>query len=247
MKKLKKPLIVLVICTVFLFAFNVNGVGKTNLLPEDDSTFENGLSNTLWYSFGGAGFTIGDGATGEGIKMNYIPNSWSSPTIDLSQFINEPGVYSVGLAIKAETKNDTVNMSLLIRGNKRNSFIIQHGNNFYYNLGSVKTKSDTWTYISDEFEVTQDDIDRKGKWELCLASVPDDVTAVYMDNAELIKGKDEELTGISAIFKTEENGDIKAVFDESVKETFFWALATSLGIALFVTAFKINNKEEVTK
>lgn len=235
-----------------LFAFNVSAV-NTNLLPEKDASFEGGLKDTLWYSFGGAGFTSGEGISGDGIKMNYIPQSWSSPAIELSQFISEPGVYSVGFAVKTESKNDTVNMALLIRGVRRNSFIVQHGNNFFYTLDSIKTKSDTWTYVSGEFEVTQDDIDRKSKWELCLASVPEDVTDIYIDNAELIKGTKDKLTGISAKDiagvngDANENRDVKATFDPSVKETFVWALATSLGIALFTTVFKINNKEEVTR
>lgn len=210
-----------------------------NLLSKDDSEFES--AQITWQPFGDADYKIGEGYSGNGLKMISIPYSWSSPAIDISPYITSPGGYSVGLAVKCEGQNRASNISLLIRGRSANSFLRASGENVLTSLSSAYGKTGEWFFISGQFTVTDEDIKNKNEWLLCLGSISEGTETLTIDNVQLIFGKPSNLK------KTGDNGSDSETnafsntveLDPSIKNAFYISLAASVCTAAAVIAFKI--------
>lgn len=210
-----------------------------NLLSKDDSEFES--TQITWQPFGDADYKIGEGYSGNGLKMISIPHSWSSPAIDMSPYITSPGVYSVGLAVKCEGQNSTSSVDLLIRGRSANSFLHSSGNNVLTSLSSAREKTGEWFFISGQFTVTEDDIKNKNEWLLCLGSISEGTEALTIDNVQLIFGKPSNLKRIGSDGTDSDTSAFSDTveLDPSIKNAFFVSLITSVCVAGAVIAFKI--------
>ncbi len=169
----------------------------SNLISVADSEFEvSDVSKTTWTKMGSAAIKIdGEGLEGKCLFSSNIANSWSSPMLEISRYVESAGTYSFGMMIKFDIEDDNKHdISLMIRGNEANSFITQHGGNLYSDATKFKIQSGIWNFICIEFTVTEDDlqaINKKTQWNIALSNLPTGIKSIKIDNAEMIMaGKD---------------------------------------------------------
>lgn len=212
-----------------------------NLLSEDESEFEDSL--ITWIPFGGAVCEIGEGYSGNGLKMTSVPHSWSSPALDIAPYITSPGVYSVGLAVKVKGESEMSSVNLLIRGTRENSFLHASGNNVLTSLSSARGKTNEWFFVTGSFTVTEEDIKNKDQWLLCLGSISEGTKSLTIDKVQLVFGKASNIERI----ETEAGAGIfikNVEFDRGIANAFYVSVAISLFAVTAVIAFKIKKEKE---
>lgn len=183
-------LVLSVLPALSLRAENLPPGVEGNILPDKASTFDSATSvaDSGWTSkVGSPAVSISsDGAPGKSLKMT-MPQStaapYSSAAIDIAPYITSPGEYIVTFDYKVTSANDVKPFYVLIRTDKEYSFSKTYNGNIYGELDGTKIgASGAWYTYSSVLTVTQEDINSKGSWKLCLHRISSEVSEIYIDN-----------------------------------------------------------------
>lgn len=162
-------------------------VYATNVLPEKASVFDTAqsVSDTLWSKkYGSPTVTLSDdGAPNKCLKFT-VPNKYSSPAVNLADYITYAGLYRISFDYKVKTSKDVEPFRALIRSDKVYSFTKQVGNNIYGEIGKAQlSANNVWYTFTAYLNVTEDDLKNKDRWDLCVHEVNSAVSEIFIDNA----------------------------------------------------------------
>ncbi len=222
-----------------------------NLIEEMSSDFNDAVrvSDTAWEAFSCGMLQLAESYDGKCIKTDSLPNSWSSPSIDLYPYITSAGTYSVGFAYKVVLGGTQGDAKFAIRGKAANSFLQQHGSNVFSEFGSNRIISDTWQYHCFSFDVTEDDINAPNEFNFCFSSIPENVKSVEIDDFVLVFGDKNSLPAQPEL-PVNESADIqqrpsanaggrKTFFDPRIKSASVITLVITAVTVGVVIAFKL--------
>lgn len=182
-------------------------VYASNFLPEKASVFDTAQSveDTFWTKkYGSPTVTLSDdGAPNKSLKFT-TPNSYSSPAINLADYITYAGTYNISFDYKVKSTVDTVPFTVLIRSDKVYSFTKQVGSNIYGEIGKAQLgANDVWYTFSSSVTVTEDDLANKSEWNLCVHNINSSVSEIYIDNVIVANDySDNLIPDISSDFDT---------------------------------------------
>ena len=218
-----------------------------NLIEKASAEFEgiSNVTNTQWYAFQGENMVVdGTGYVGNCITMQSVPYSWSSPAINIYQYITEPGPYTVSLMMRVVFTGEATTPSLTLRGDAQNSFIQKQDTQFFTGIGSVQDKieSGQWYELLGTFTAVESDLAGAHNWTICLGGLPEQTVSVSIDSISLIKG--------AAVLPADENNETeqnaaasKVIFNPLTGVAAIATAAVTVSIVLITISLKIKSKK----
>ena len=174
-----------------------------NKLPEKQSNFE-GVKDikkeTSWICFDGGKIEL---STDEGVddsqclKFTNLQKAWTTPMLNIANFIDEPGDYIISYSIKL-VGDDIYDISgagfdcIIRAGSEKdaNSFLVQSNSNGLYRYApSAAIDGEIGELMTVEFPVSVLDTDLDGKkhtWNLGMHQIKNDlIEAILIDNVSV--------------------------------------------------------------
>ncbi len=164
-----------------------------NLVPEKNSTFENG--KTDWSALSGGTVSVTDSPKGKGKVLKYsdIPDkSYASPWLDVRSYIQgaitKPAtVYG---SFDAYSDGEDLNLLIRLRTQTANGYsMCKEVNANYCNLATgVSVPDGEWTTVYFQFDVTKEDLKATEHWNIAFDGIYKNEiapNAFYIDNFTL--------------------------------------------------------------
>ncbi len=201
---MKKILSYLLLLSMLIGVLTVPAYAEsTNLVPENNSTFESG-SHT-WTCLGSGGkLEVVNNPDGSGkvLKYSEIPEqTFASPQLDVRKYIQDgiTGPSTITMSMDLYAVGDALKSVLVrMRTATKNGFsMCANAGTAYTHFIRISVDEEDWTTVEFSFEVLESDLSSAEPWNICfdnLYATDKTLTELYIDNV-IITAKPSTSTG----------------------------------------------------